>query len=318
MKKFRFITLIMISAFLVVTSCEKDAAVKESEVLAEYLESTDSPLMKDYVNTELPSIIGATEVKTLNEAGQAYVIDIRPADVFASGHIPGAYNVALADLLTHVQTADFTGIAKIVVTCYTGQSAGYGVTLLRLMGYDNVYSLKWGMCSWHDDFAGKWYTAISTGNAFATQFTSVVTEKGAEVNMPELTTGMETGQEILEVRVDDLLVDGYSVAAVSSQTVFDNLDDYYIVNYWPADRYADPGHIPGAIQYTPKADMKSDTYLKTLPTDKPIVVYCYTGQASSFLTAYLRLLGYDAKSLLYGANSMIYDIMKDLGWTTFS
>ncbi len=136
-------------------------------------------------------------------------------------------------------------------------------------------------------------------------------------DMPDLTTGFDTGREILDARVADLLVEGYGAAAVSNQAVFDNLDDYYIVNYWPADRYADPGHIPGAIQYTPKEAMKLSADLKTLPTDKTIVVYCYTGQTSSFLSAYLRLLGYDAKSLLYGANAMIYDIMKDLGWTTF-
>jgi rhodanese-related sulfurtransferase len=49
--------------------------------------------------------------------------------------------------------------------------------------------------------------------------------------------------------------------------------------------------------------------MKTLPTNQTIVVYCYTGQTSSFVAAYLRLLGYDAKSLSFGANAMIYDTM---------
>jgi len=317
MKKFRFLTFIVLSAFLVVTSCEKDAAIVESEVLAEYLESAESPHMVDYVNTALPSIITAPDVKTLNEAGEAYIIDIRKDVDFATGHIENAHNVTLGNLVSHVEAADLTGVTKIVVTCYTGQSAGWGVALLRIMGYDNVFSMKWGMCSWHEDFATKWNNAIANGNAFATQFTTDVTEKGPMGDMPELTTGFDNGQEILEARVADLLVEGYGAAAVSNTAVFDNLNDYYIVNYWPEARYLDPGHIPGAIQYTPKADMATTTFLKTLPTDKTIVIYCYTGQTSSFLSAYLRLLGYDAKSLLYGANAMIYDIMKDKGWTTF-
>ena len=52
-------------------------------------------------------------------------------------------------------------------------------------------------------------------------------------------------------------------------------------------------------------DLALTAYLKTLPTDKTIVVYCYTGQNSASIAAYLRLMGYDAKSLKFGANSMI-------------
>jgi rhodanese-related sulfurtransferase len=58
--------------------------------------------------------------------------------------------------------------------------------------------------------------------------------------------------------------------------------------------------------------------LKTLPTNKPIAVYCYTGQTSAYLSAYLRLLGYDAKSILYGGNAMIYDLMVAKSMTVFS
>ena len=64
--------------------------------------------------------------------------------------------------------------------------------------------------------------------------------------------------------------------------------------------------------------MKYEVDLTTLPTDKSIAVYCYTGQTSAFLTAYLRLLGYDAKSVLYGTNAMIYDQMVAKNMTVWS
>ena len=79
--------------------------------------------------------------------------------------------------------------------------------------------------------------------------------------------------------------------------------------------YADPGHIIGATQYEPKTDIALDAALKTLPADETIVVYCYTGQTSANLVAYLRLVGYDAKSLKYGTNGMIYDQMTTSQWT---
>jgi rhodanese-related sulfurtransferase len=72
----------------------------------------------------------------------------------------------------------------------------------------------------------------------------------------------------------------------------------------------DPGHINGAILYDPATQpFKSANDLKTLPTNKTTVFYCFTGQTSSYFAAYLRMLGYDVRSLLYGANSMIYDLM---------
>ncbi|NQT97529.1 MAG: hypothetical protein HQ562_07290 [Candidatus Marinimicrobia bacterium] len=37
------------------------------------------------------------------------------------------------------------------------------------------------------------------------------------------------------------------------------------------------------------------------------VPYCWTGQTSALVTAWLTVLGYDAKSLKFGVNSMIYD-----------
>lgn len=319
MTKSKILMLSILTMFLFLSSCKKDEdtpqQINESEVLATYLESTNSPSMKDYVNTDMPSIMGATEVKTLNETGQVYIIDIRSAADFATGHIKNAHNVAFADLLTHIKTISMANYTKVAIVCYTGQTAGYGASLLRLMGYDKVFSMKWGMCSWNEAFASKWNTAIS--NAYATQFTSTATEKAAAGQMPVLSTGKTTGQEILEARVDALLTEGFSAATVTGATVFGALNDYYIVNYWSAADYSDPGHIPGAMQYTPKESMKTTVDLKTLPTNKTIASYCYTGQTSAFLTAYLRLLGYDAKTILYGANAMIYDKMVEKGMTTF-
>lgn len=319
MLKFRIYLLGFIFALFCVTACEKDdeKVVNEAEVLAEYLESTDSPLMKDYINTDCPSIMGATEVRTLNATGDVYIVDIRAAADYATGHIPNAVNVAVPNLLTHMESINTGEYTKVAVVCYSGQTAAWATSILRLLGYDNVFSMKWGMSSWHQDFANPWKNAIASGNLYATQFTSNATAKAEKGEMPELKTGFDNGQDILEARAEAVLAEGYTPARVSNTDVFNNLEDYYIVNYWPADQYTDPGHIPGAVQYTPKQTLKLDVDLKTLPTDKPVVVYCYTGQTSSFIAAYLRMLGYDAKSLLFGANAMIYNKMTEKNMTTF-
>lgn len=310
MSKIKFFLLGLLFLGVLFTSCKKDEeSVNETQVLVEYLESPNSPAMKDFVNTDMPTIMAATEVQTLNATNQVYIIDIRAAADFNAGHIKNAHNVAVGDIINHIKGVNLEPYTKVAIVCYTGQTAGFAAAILRLMGYNKVFSMKWGMCAWHADFAGKWNTAVSNGNSYASQFVSTDSPKAAKGSLPELNTGKTTGQEILEARVAAVLAEGFTPASVTNATVFGALNSYYIVNYWPAAQYADPGHIPGAIQYTPKETMKLAADLTTLPTDKTIAVYCYTGQTSAFLAAYLRLLGYDAKSILFGTNGMIYDKM---------
>lgn len=323
MTNLKFWMLGIAAMFLLFTSCTKEIEVNptssisdESLALTAYMESSESPLGKDYVNTDLPAMIKASDVKVLNETNQVYIVDIRSATDFSTGHIANAHNVAFGEVKSHLDAADLTGIEKIAIVCYTGQTASYCTSLLRLAGYDNVYALKWGMCSWHSDFASKWQSSVA--NTYATQFTATAETKGAKGDMPALSTGKTTAEDILNDRISTLFSEGFDPAKVSSSTVFGNLSSYYIINYWPENHYSSPGHIPGAIQYTPKESLMLSADLQTLPTDKTIVVYCYTGQTSAALTAYLRLLGYDAKSLLFGANGMIYDVLIDNSMTAFA
>jgi len=289
------------------TSCEEEDPpiieedpINEAQVLAEYLESPDGG--GDYANTAMGAYVGADGVKALMATGGVYIIDIRSAETFASGHIEGAMNVAAADVISHLDGMDVSGYDKVAIVCYTGQSAAWVTNLARISGYDNVFSMKWGMSSWHADF-DSW--TGKTSNMYSTQFTNTPAPKGEVGNLPSLSTGMTEGADILDA----------GAAAIGAGDVYANLDDYHIVNYWKLEHYDNPGHIEGAMQYEPKASIGLDTYLKTLPTDKTIVVYCYTGQTSANLASYLRVLGYDAKSLKFGCNSMIYDEMPTAKWS---
>ena len=293
------------------TSCSDDPdPINEAQVLAEYLESPDGG--GDYANTAMGAYVAADGVKALMATGGVYIIDIRQADAFATGHVEGANNVAAADVISHLDGMDVSGYDKVAIICYTGQSAAWVTNLARISGYDNVYSMKWGMSSWNaefDSWSGK------TSNMYSTQFKTAPYEMGPAGNLPTLNTGATDGASILKARMDVVLAEGFGAAAIGAADVYANLGDFYIVNYWKLAHYENPGHIEGAMQYEPKASIGLETYLKTLPTDKTIVVYCYTGQTSANMASYLRILGYDAKSLKFGANSMIYDEMPSSQWS---
>ncbi|MBX3008844.1 MAG: rhodanese-like domain-containing protein [Melioribacteraceae bacterium] len=297
---------------IIFVGCSKDEGtptdpvptVNEAQVLVEYLEANG-----DFLNTGAPAVITAADLRTAQLAGKAYIIDMRSATDFQTkGHIEGAKNVAIKDVVAHVKGINASSYEKIVITCYSGQTAGLPVALLRLLGYNNVFSLKWGMSSWNSSSCTSWSMA-AVGNNYPT-FQTTANPKPAAGSLPTINTGKKTGKEILEERINQILAsaDPFGDIRVLHSTVTGGLSNYFILNYWPAADY-NKGHLPGAIQYTPKADLKLSTFLKTLPTNKPIAFYCYTGQTSAQVATILKLIGYDAKTLMFGVNVLNYDFM---------
>jgi rhodanese-related sulfurtransferase len=310
MKNSKILFLSILSIFLFFTACDDDepAKIDEAKVLVEYL--------GEYVNTDpFPAMIKATDVNNavLTSNADMYIMDTRAVTDYNAGHIRGAVNVPFSDLLTHYEENSLESKETVVVLCYSGQGASYGTSLLRMLGYTNVKAMKWGMSSWNESTSSYWVNGIA--NAYAFQMETTAATKHEIGNLPEINTGESTGESILRSRVEELFTLGVSAGKISNETAFTNLDANYTVNYWSQEHY-NVGHIPGAVQYTPKASFSYSQELTTLPTDKTIVVYCYTGQTSSFVTAYLKVLGYDAKSLVFGANGMMYDIMVNNGTMT--
>ncbi|MHB1048726.1 MAG: rhodanese-like domain-containing protein [Bacteroidota bacterium] len=318
MKKHNFLYLLFVVLFFA-AGCKEDeetpvtppATIDEATELVKYVEANG-----DYIYTGASFVLPASTYKTEVTADptKVYTIDIRSAADYTAKHLKGAVNVTIPNLLTHVKTLNFANYKYVVVTCYSGQSAAFSVSLVRaalpLTDANKVVSLKWGMTSIDSQFAtSTWLTKML--NTRANQFvTTDPPSKPAKGNLPTLNTGQKTGQAVLEARINEVLGAGYTIG-IPEGTVYSNLSNYYIVNYWPLAAYKDPGHIEGAYNYEPSTKpFKLDNDLKTLPTDKPVVVYCYTGQTSAYVGAYLKLIGYDVKSLAYGANSMIYDKMK--------
>ena len=117
------------------------------------------------------------------------------------------------------------------------------------------------------------------------------------------------------------LLKGQEIFLSQQDEVFSNPEKYYIINLERKDKYED-GHIPGAIRYKPEGTLGYTEEMASIPADKTVVVYCGTGHNSGFATAYLRLFGYDARTLKYGNNSFMYDKMVSqraaLSWLPFT
>ncbi len=318
MKKNTLHLLLLIPIFSILFSCggganetadtkdtvKVETKINEFELLIAQIEKNG-----DFINSKkVPTMITATKVKSMLDSG-LYVIDIRKKEDYESGHIKGAVNVKSSEILEYLKTITPSDYKKIVLACYSGQTASYTASLLQIYGYSNVYVLKWGMSSLDKKMADKKWLK-NKSDKFADKLETTANPKGEKGEYPTISTGLKTGKEILESRIEQLLKDGFKPKKIKSDEVFNNKDKYYIVNYWPAKLY-NIGHLPSAIQYNPKKSLGRSTELSTLPKDKTIVVYCFTGQHSAFVTAYLTLLGYDVRSLVYGANGFMNSMMID-------
>jgi rhodanese-related sulfurtransferase len=313
-KLFKYsVWLVVILVAVNFVSCKKSSTepepepVNEFNVLIQYLEGSDG----GYINTDAPAIISADDIRAVLDDYK--IVDIRSAADYTTSHITGAVNVTLANVVTYCQT-NYTTSDQILVACYTGQSAGHAVLALNVLGY-NAYSLKFGM-SCADTTLDRWTSNCSS--AYEAHFTTTATALGAAGSYPTLSTGKTSGAEILADRVSAMLTAGFK--SVSASDVLANPDDYYIVNYFSESDYLGNGncplgHIEGAFQYTPKQSLKTSEDLATLPTDKQIVVYCWTGQTSSQVTAFLNILGYEAYSLRFGVNGMVYETLTGSRWS---
>ena len=315
MKKWMKVAMVItVLAVMVMVGC-KDEVVEpeltESEILVEYLIAQDLDL------TDILSgwIITAFDVH--ENLGDYYVIDVRSQEKYDLGHIPGA---VWADASNILEVAADNGGKTIVVHCYKGIGATKLVTALRLSGFPTAMSMKFGMSAWGLSDAAeetvvydKWTSACSDA---ALEYpadwllTATTPAEDTEYNYPIIETGEEAGADILAARVATLLTDGYDYA--SAPDILTLSDDYFINNYWDEDSWNKYGHIKGAHRIN---SLSLETGgINNLDSEETIVTYCWTSQTSGMITAYLTVLGYDAQSLMTGANGMIYSNLATHAW----
>jgi len=231
-----------------------------------------------------------------------YVMDIRKADDYNAGHIKNAVNVPFTSIL---ESAPDAADLPILVVCYSGQSAARATGLLRMAGYTDTKSLKWGMSCWNTNFAGKWDAKAADIN-HENWVTSGEPPANVEFSAPEFTSEFTEGADILNERIENALALDWFIL---NTDVLATPANYFINNRWTLDSWNEFGHIDGA--YRINEDLNLDG-LKYLSPDETMITYCYTGQTSAIITSWLHVMGYEnGRSLGYGANAIVWSDLKN-------
>ena len=295
--------------FFGVTGCGADTAVDDvvdeiedaiDEVIDEITEDEEidvDALLEDLAvkyfeaTTQSTNIIHADDLKEMIDSNpdSVFILDIRSADDFAAGHIEGAYHsnwAEVGDIMDRIPTNK-----PVVVTCYTGQTAGQTVAWLRMAGFDKVQSLRLGMTrGWIGESN---YETAGEGDNEAADLAPVTSPASAE---EEALWGIAK-KMFAAVATDNNIIQ----SADLFEALEANPGSFYVLDIRSADDFAE-GHIEGAVN-VPWAEVGS--ILGDIPTNRPLVVTCYTGQTAGQTVGVLRMLGFDAKSLAGGMN---------LGW----
>ncbi len=194
-----------------------------------------------------------------------------------------------------------------------GQSSAYYTCLLRLYGFNNVYTLNFGMAYWNINFSDIWLQKIHDAPNIQ-EYNDNDYPKGPFADLPFVSGSAGNIIELAKQRIASFITRGF-VDKINNILEIELIPNpVYVICYGTTGLYFAPdsvfppyGHPPEAILYLESKDLRTVDNLQTLPTNEDILVYDYSGQLSSAVVAYLQVMGYKVKTLLYGACQMVYN-----------
>jgi len=94
--------------------------------------------------------VDPSEVAELMHEGVA-IIDVREAEEYAAGHLPGAKHVPRSYLETRIEGVVPDRSSQVILYCASGNRSAYGArTLEEDLGYEHVRSMTGGITLWKD------------------------------------------------------------------------------------------------------------------------------------------------------------------------
>jgi rhodanese-related sulfurtransferase len=263
-----------------------------------------------YVTSDKAPVLSAEALfENLNDGdpdNDPFILSVRSPEHYALGHIPGAVNIPWKQLAKEENLAKLPTDRPIVTYCYTGHTGQVSATALNLLGYDAT-NLKYGMMGWTLDDEVLATSRYDPANAPDYPVETEPNEATETYELPELAIETDMPDDVVRAAIDAYLSE--ATPTISAEALFENLNDGdpdndpVIVSVRSPEHY-DLGHIAGAINI-PWKSIADPENLAQLPTDRPIVTYCYTGHTGQLANTILATQGYDSTNLKYGM----------MGWT---
>lgn len=97
----------------------------------------------------ISDVINATENET--EMADWVILDVRPLEGYASGHIPDSMNIPFTNIVSDMDAVPAD--KKIAVVCFYDTNSAFAVAMLRVFGDRDAWVVQGGIPAWQE--AGK-------------------------------------------------------------------------------------------------------------------------------------------------------------------
>ncbi len=84
----------------------------------------------------------------VNHTRDWFIIDVREPKEYAAGHIEGAVNIPLRELMKHLDELPTNKTAYILVYCHSQKRATHALVILHELGYAKAYNLQGGITAY--------------------------------------------------------------------------------------------------------------------------------------------------------------------------
>ncbi|MEW6019861.1 MAG: rhodanese-like domain-containing protein, partial [Pseudomonadota bacterium] len=255
------------------------------------------PTSGDYANATISAAKLSEKLAGADKA-TLFLVDIRSKADYDKGHIEGATQIDFKQWAASDNLAKLPKDKKIVVICYTGNTAAQTAMGMRMLGFDAIV-LRAGMNGWTQ--TGMTQTVVNdlatTDNPVVTT-PSTVQAKDAPAGGQELTKPSDSEYQTLAEKANSMMSkmpgDGeYANNTIAAAKLSEKLgnaaekDKVFVVDIRSKADF-DKGHIDGAVNI-PYLSVAVPDNLKLLPKDKKVVVVCYTGNTAGQITTLLRM-----------------------------
>jgi rhodanese-related sulfurtransferase len=94
--------------------------------------------------------LSPTEATIWINRRKAAVLDLRPLDVYKSGHLPGAKHIDAAGLAAGIEKLKLDRKNPVVLVCETGNLSRKSVSAVQKLGFVEVAALDGGVQAWKE------------------------------------------------------------------------------------------------------------------------------------------------------------------------
>ena len=97
--------------------------------------------------------VADVDAHSMQQLDRPQLIDVRSADEFARGHLPGALNIPLDQIADHPLLMKLDQTRDAVICCQSGGRSRRAIEALEQQGFTHLYNLKGGLALWPRDLA---------------------------------------------------------------------------------------------------------------------------------------------------------------------